>query len=333
MGAARSSRRAAGDAEAAPVHAQERRRTAFVAANCEDLHAGAERGDYCAMVVTRPSCRGTAPPDPLQLCQRRLAFALSLVGDGCAWADDADVVELVGAACLLRICRPARLAFTAAGAGYDITRERGALASTTGNPQWALASCSGYVMVSARRWRTDGGAADTAELTEPSEGAGEGDQGGEEGCICWKIGGRSAASFEIVSQSDPVMVGLALRGADTTRQRAQRTGEFWGLGSNTGKLCHGGRADGVCRESWPGMECFGSGDVITLILDHDAGSLYARKNGMDLGMVTDYGVSGELCWAVALGGTASGGGDGSVRAGSQSQVRITALQAVGPDTN
>ena len=40
----------------------------------------------------------------------------------------------------------------------------------------------------------------------------------------------------------------------------------------------------------------------------------------------------ELSWAVELGGTVSGGGDGSERAASQSQVRITALQAVGPDT-
>ena len=47
-------------------------------------------------------------------------------------------------------------------------------------------------------------------------------------------------------------------------------------------------------------EWFGNGDVMRLLLDADAGTLTAKKNGTLLGVAVTNGLTGDLCWVVAM---------------------------------
>eukprot|EP01046_Picozoa_sp_COSAG06_P041631 COSAG06_NODE_5191_length_3647_cov_51.409526_2_plen_157_part_00 len=48
------------------------------------------------------------------------------------------------------------------------------------------------------------------------------------------------------------------------------------------------------------MEGYGTGDVLRLLLDSDAGTLTIKKNGVLLGVAVTSGLTGDLCWAVAM---------------------------------
>ena len=54
-----------------------------------------------------------------------------------------------------------------------------------------------------------------------------------------------------------------------------------------------------------GQQPFGTGDVMRLLLDSDAGTLTVKKNGALLGVAVSSGLTGDLCWAVCLRGTVS----------------------------
>ena len=100
-----------------------------------------------------------------------------------------------------------------------------------------------------------------------------------------------------------------------TDRDADCSEDFWGWGGCTGDLIH--RDEFICWyyidnpmstvEVEP--ECgYRDGDVLRLLLDSDAGTLTAKKNGTLLGTVVPGGLTGDLCWAAAM----SEGGD-SVR--------------------
>jgi hypothetical protein len=50
---------------------------------------------------------------------------------------------------------------------------------------------------------------------------------------------------------------------------------------------------------WQGQQGFGTGDVVGLLLDCDAGTLTVKKNGVRLGVAAT-GLTGELCWAASM---------------------------------
>jgi hypothetical protein len=50
------------------------------------------------------------------------------------------------------------------------------------------------------------------------------------------------------------------------------------------------------------MEGYGTGGVLRLLLDSDAGTLTVKKNGTLLGVAVTSGLTGDLCWAVSFGG-------------------------------
>ena len=265
------------------------------AADRAQLRRGCERGRYLALVKARPS---VSPPrwapegcSALQLAQRRLAFGCSQLAS--AGADGApyfwrgrlsplsglssDVVELVGRALAAVVYAPAPLRFAAscAAAGYDVDGEGGALARAIGSL-----------------------AAQTGRLGDPKLRV----------ALCAESpmgGGRSSAAFTVARMGrwSGVHVGVA-------RAPAAGAGEspFWGLHSGTGWLDH----EGSFTE-WDGMEPFGQGDVVELLLDGEAGALLVKKNGRLLGELPrganvpgglPYGsapLPGEpLCWGVAL---------------------------------
>jgi hypothetical protein len=51
------------------------------------------------------------------------------------------------------------------------------------------------------------------------------------------------------------------------------------------------------------MQPYGTGDVLRLLLDSDAGTLTVKKNGTLLGVAVPSGLTGDLCWAVCCGDT------------------------------
>jgi hypothetical protein len=80
------------------------------------------------------------------------------------------------------------------------------------------------------------------------------------------------------------------------RSNADQMEGFWGVGVTTGLLWHAGR---FCN--WLGRQPFGQGDTLGLLLDCEAGRLVVYKNNLLLGVAAT-GLTGQLCWAAALGG-------------------------------
>jgi hypothetical protein len=105
--------------------------------------------------------------------------------------------------------------------------------------------------------------------------------------------GRHAADFTIVSFQD-LSIGLARPDIDVTTTNAYARKKFWGLHGNNGGLYHAFTA-----KKWTGQEPFGTGDVVGLLLDCDAGTLAVKKNGKFLGVAAT-GLTGELCWAASM---------------------------------
>ena len=119
--------------------------------------------------------------------------------------------------------------------------------------------------------------------------------------------GWSCAEVTMVRAED-TMIGVGRPTLDVNVSDACDTTDFWGMGSALGSLYHNGES-----QEWQGMEGYGEGDVLRMLLDSDAGTLTAKKNGTLLGVAVTNGLTGDLCWVVAM-GFASG-----------SSVRIKAL--------
>jgi hypothetical protein len=94
-------------------------------------------------------------------------------------------------------------------------------------------------------------------------------------------------------------VGLARKGVlNADRAWCHQSSAFWGIRPSDGRLHHGS-----CTTEWIGMQPFGVGDRLGLLLDTDAGSLTVYKNGVQLGTAVPDGLEGmdDLCWAAVLG--------------------------------
>jgi hypothetical protein len=107
--------------------------------------------------------------------------------------------------------------------------------------------------------------------------------------------GQSCAEVTVV-QAYNTMIGVGRPTLDPNTKNAWHTADFWGLGSSVGNLWHNNDGDG---HDWEGMEDFGEGDVLRLLLDSDAGTLTVKKNGTLLGVAVTSGLTGDLCWVVA----------------------------------
>ena len=112
--------------------------------------------------------------------------------------------------------------------------------------------------------------------------------------------GRSCAEITVVRTVD-MMIGVARPTLDPNTEEAYyNTGDFWGVYSEmNGEVLHNGDAG----HAWEGMQGYGTGDVLRLLLDSDAGTLTVKKNGTLLGVAVTSGLTGDLCWAVASCGT------------------------------
>jgi hypothetical protein len=112
--------------------------------------------------------------------------------------------------------------------------------------------------------------------------------------------GRHAAEFTVVATGNADFLGLARPGIDVDCEDAQFTDQFWSINSNNGRSGDQGHLiHHFGRHHWKGQQGFGTGDVVGMLLDCDAGTLTVKKNGVRLGVAAT-GLAGEFCWAVAL---------------------------------
>lgn len=138
--------------------------------------------------------------------------------------------------------------------------------------------------------------------------------------------GMYYAEIEVLSLGlSTVFIGVARPGLDIDCPSVQRTENFWGMGNN-GKLSHAGggqHTTGVDANRYRGTDWhFKPGDTLGLLLDCRVGVLTVFKKGAPMVMAPDFqgrqrrvwedsevltrlgtavtGLTGELCWAVAL---------------------------------
>jgi hypothetical protein len=106
--------------------------------------------------------------------------------------------------------------------------------------------------------------------------------------------GRSCAEVTVVRKQNIMMIGVGRPMLDPNAAEVWKTADFWGMVSGYGSLCHDSDA-----QAWQGRQGYGTGDVLRLLLDSDAGTLTVKKNGTLLGMAVTSGLTGDLCWAVS----------------------------------
>jgi hypothetical protein len=109
--------------------------------------------------------------------------------------------------------------------------------------------------------------------------------------------GQSCAEVTVV-QADDMLIGVGRPTMDLNTENAYETADFWGISDTTGGLCHNHDQS----QNWQGQQGFGTGDVLRLLLDSDAGTLTVKKNGALVGVAVPSGLTGDLCWAVSCGG-------------------------------
>lgn len=99
-------------------------------------------------------------------------------------------------------------------------------------------------------------------------------------------------------QAGRMVLGVA-KGAFDPRVGGWATAsdQGWGFSARTGSLSHQGK-----RLAWASgrQEILAEGDVLGLMLDLQAGSLTAFKNGVNLGVMVSSGLTGPLCWIAEL---------------------------------
>eukprot|EP01046_Picozoa_sp_COSAG06_P042737 COSAG06_NODE_5488_length_3446_cov_112.319390_1_plen_521_part_00 len=108
--------------------------------------------------------------------------------------------------------------------------------------------------------------------------------------------GQSCAEVTVVRNFGYMMIGVGRPTLDPSAAYAHSTADFWGVYSTmNGMLFHNG--DG---QDWQGQQRYGTGDVLRLLLDSDAGTLTIKKNGTLLGVAVTSGLTGDLCWVVSM---------------------------------
>jgi hypothetical protein len=107
--------------------------------------------------------------------------------------------------------------------------------------------------------------------------------------------GRSCAEINVVRKQDIMMIGVGRPTLDPHKTYAHNTAGFWGIACFGGDLYH----NDTCQD-WQGEQGYKTGDVLRLLLDSDAGTLTVKKNGTLLGVAVTSGLTGDLCWAVAM---------------------------------
>ena len=117
--------------------------------------------------------------------------------------------------------------------------------------------------------------------------------------------GKSCAEVTVVDAVN-VMIGVGRPTLDPEYGDAYVNTDFWGYDGDGGNLVHHDSND--VGHTWQGQQGYGTGDVLRLLLDSDAGTLTVKKNGALLGVAVTSGLTGDLCWAVLLGDS-----DASVR--------------------
>jgi hypothetical protein len=122
--------------------------------------------------------------------------------------------------------------------------------------------------------------------------------------------GRSCAEVTVVEAGGGMMIGVGRPALDPSTDFAYTTADFWGLGGGTGVLFHNDNGG----QHWQGMQGCGTGDVLRLLLDSDAGTLTVKKNGTLLGVAVTSGLTGDLCWAVAMSPVEDGGSSVRIKA-------------------
>jgi hypothetical protein len=108
--------------------------------------------------------------------------------------------------------------------------------------------------------------------------------------------GQSCAEITVV-QKDDMMIGVGRPTLDPSAAYAHSTADFWGVYS-CGETMNGVLFHSAEGQDWQGMQGFGEGDVLRLLLDSDAGTLTIKKNGTMLGVAVTSGLTGDLCWAL-----------------------------------
>jgi hypothetical protein len=106
--------------------------------------------------------------------------------------------------------------------------------------------------------------------------------------------GRSCAEVTVVHKGTNMMIGVGRPTLDLGID-AVGSPHFWGIAGFDGEHYHNDAG-----QDWEGMQGYGTGDVLRLLLDSDAGTLTVKKNGTLLGMAVTSGLTGDLCWAVAM---------------------------------
>ena len=110
--------------------------------------------------------------------------------------------------------------------------------------------------------------------------------------------GRHAVQMTLERyQGGRMVLGVVDPSFDPSSGWATATEKGWGYSARTGFLSHSGeRLEWATGQRQPLAE----GDVLGLLLDLDAGSLTAYRNGVRLGELVNSGLSGPMCWAVDL---------------------------------
>jgi hypothetical protein len=106
--------------------------------------------------------------------------------------------------------------------------------------------------------------------------------------------GQSCAEVTVVQKAD-MMIGVWRPTLDLNEGGV--SADFWGVYSYDGEVFHDDD-----YQVWQGMQGYGTGDVLRLLLDSDAGMLTIKKNGTLLGVAVPSGLTGDLCWAMCCHG-------------------------------
>jgi hypothetical protein len=109
--------------------------------------------------------------------------------------------------------------------------------------------------------------------------------------------GQSCAEVTVVRKDGigGISIGVGRPTLDPNAVSAWTTADFWGVHNGGGDLYH----NNGFGQDWQGQQGYGTGDVLRLLLDSDAGTLTVKKNGTLLGVAVTSGLTGDLCWVVS----------------------------------